>query len=449
MGDRSIPVTVLSGMLGSGKTTVLNHVLREADDRDLAVLVNDMGAVNVDADLVAESSDISDEEEELIELSNGCICCELRGDLLDAIGEISRAGRFDAIVVESTGVAEPLPVAQTLTLGFDQSDLDPTEFVRETGIEPLDGCRLDTTVTVVDAHRFTEVMASDELLDDDGTEKHLGDLLVEQVEFCDVLLLNKCDLVDEATLAEVEATLERLQPRAEIVRTTHGRVDPERVVDTGAFDFEAAQRSAGWIRELQEPHASAEEEHGVTSFVFDADRPFHPERFADLLDTFPDAVVRAKGHFWLAGREEHALSLNVAGQSIRIAPGGRWVAALPPEEREAEFEAYPGLREAWDDEWGDRGTRLVVIGQQLDHDALAADLRASTLTDEEMAADWSAFVDRFPTFASSGAEDDPDVDDPDVDELGADDHDASATDGDVEVDGLPDGPDAEEIGITN
>ncbi|XVH33342.1 GTP-binding protein (plasmid) [Haloferacaceae archaeon DSL9] len=405
MDGQTIPVTVLSGTLGAGKTTTLNHVLRESGDRDLAVLVNDMGEVNVDAELVAESSDISADEEELIELSNGCICCELRGDLLDAIGGLAREREFDAIIVESTGVAEPLPVAQTLTLGFDQSDLDPTEFYEETGIEPLENCHLDTTVTVVDAHQFNEAMRSDEILDDDGTEKHLGDLLVEQVEFCDVLLLNKCDLVDEATLAEIEGTLEALQPRAEIVRTTHGRVDVNEVVDTGRFDFEEASRSAGWMRELQEPHQSAEEEHGVTSFVFEARRPFHPERFAELLDAFPENVVRSKGHFWLAGREGMALMVNVAGRSIRIAPAGNWIATLPPEERDEQFEAYPELEEAWDDEWGDRGSQLVLIGTEMDHESIRNHLERCLLTNEEMDADWDAFDDRFPTFeALEGAE---------------------------------------------
>ncbi|MCU4754353.1 GTP-binding protein [Halobacteria archaeon AArc-curdl1] len=398
MTEQTIPVTVLSGTLGAGKTTTLNHVLRESDDRDLAVLVNDMGEVNVDADLVAESSDISTEEEELVELSNGCICCELRGDLLDAIGGLTRNRDFDAIVVESTGVAEPLPVAQTLTLGFDQSDLDPTEFYEETGIEPLENCHLDTAVTVVDTHQFHEAMQSDEILDDDGTKKHLGDLLVEQVEFCDVLLLNKCDLVDEATLTEIEDTLEILQPRAEIIRTTHGRVDVDDIIETGRFDFEEASRSAGWIQELQEPHESAEEEHGVTSFVFEAQRPFHPERFAELLDAFPENVVRSKGHFWLAGREEMALMLNVAGRSIRVAPAGNWIATLPPEEREAQFEAYPELEEKWDEQWGDRGSQLVLIGTEMDHESIREHLELCLLTDQEMNADWDTFEDRFPTF---------------------------------------------------
>ena len=415
MDEPTTPVTVLSGTLGAGKTTTLNHVLSGGGDRELAVLVNDMGDVNVDADLVAESSDISADEEELVELSNGCICCELRGDLLDAIGGLTRDREFDAIVVESTGVAEPLPVAQTLTLGFDQSDLDPTEFYEETGIEPLENCHLDTTVTVVDAHQFTEAMESDEILDDDGTKKHLGDLLVEQVEFCDVLLVNKCDLVDEATLAEIEETLEVLQPRAEIVRTTHGRIDPDSIIDTGRFDFEEASRSAGWMRELQEPHESAEEEHGVTSFVFEARRPFHPERLAELLDAFPENVVRSKGHFWLAGRERMALMLNVAGWSIRIAPAGSWVATLPPDEREEQFEAYPELAETWDDEWGDRGTQLVVIGTEMDHEDVRDHFERCLLTDEEMDTDWKAFDDRFPTFEPLEDVDDGETTDPEHD----------------------------------
>jgi G3E family GTPase len=402
MEEQTIPVTVLSGILGAGKTTTLNHILRESGDRDLAVLVNDMGEVNVDAELVAESSDISADEEELIELSNGCICCELRGDLLDAIGGLTREREFDAIIIESTGVAEPLPVAQTLTLGFDQSDLDPTEFYEETGIEPLENCHLDTTVTIVDAHQFHEAMQSDEILDDDGTKKHLGDLLVEQVEFCDVLLLNKCDLVDETTLAEIEETLAVLQPRAEIVRTTHGRIDVDEVTDTGRFDFEEASQSAGWMQELQQLHESAEEEHGVTSFVFEARRPFHPERFADLLDAFPENVVRSKGHFWLAGREEMALVLNVAGQSIRVAPAGNWIATLPPEERDEQFDAYPELEEMWDEQWGDRGSQLVLIGTEMDHESIRERLELCLLTDEEMDTDWGAFDDRFPTFEEPG-----------------------------------------------
>jgi len=398
MSRETIPVTVLSGNLGAGKTTVLNNLLNTRTDLDVAVLVNDMGEVNVDAERVAEHSDISEDDEDLIELSNGCICCELRGDLLDALAKLAQAREFDYLVIESTGVAEPLPVAQTLTMGFDQGDLDPTEFYEETGIEVMDYYELDTTVTVVDAHQFWTTFDSKESLMDGDTEKDLGSLLIEQIEFCDVLLLNKCDLVDEETLGEIEEMIEVLQPRAEIIRTEHGAVDPGEILDTGRFDFEAASQSAGWLRELQQPHESAEEEHGVTSFVYTSRRPFHPERFADLLDSFPANVVRSKGHFWLAGREEIALGLNVAGRSIRVGSAGNWIATLPENERESYFEANPELEEIWDNKWGDRGTQLVLIGTDMDHDALRTDLDAALLTDEEMDADWTAFDDRFPTW---------------------------------------------------
>ncbi len=417
MREKTTPVTVLSGMLGSGKTTVLNHVLRESCDRDIAVLVNDMGEVNVDADLVAESSDISDEEEELIELSNGCICCELRGDLLDAVARLTSERQFDALVIESTGVAEPLPVAQTLTMGFDQSDLDPTEFYEETGIEPLEGCHLDTTVTVVDAYQFNEILTAEETLDDDGTEKHLGDLLIEQIEFCDVLLLNKCDLVDEDELDDIEETLERLQPRATVIRTEHGAVDPDDIIETELFDFEAASQSAGWIRELQEPHESAEEEHGVTSLVFESRQPLHPERFATFLDEFPETIVRAKGYFWVAGREDIALSLNVAGQSIRVGAAGRWVASLPSEQQQEQFEANPALEDEWDEQWGDRGTQLVVIGRGMDHDLVRTELDSCLLGSAEMDENWETYEDRFPTFELADEENESDAEN-ETEELG-------------------------------
>ena len=397
MQDNQIPVTVLSGNLGAGKTTLLNHVLRETDD-DIAVLVNDMGEVNVDAEHVAEESDISEDDEEIVELSDGCICCELRGDLLDAVGKLAQKGGFDHLLIESTGVAEPLPVAQTLTLGFGVEDIDPTEFYEETGVEPMEFYELDTTVTVVDAHQFWDAMNSDGSLMDGDTEKPLADLLVEQVEFCDVLVLNKCDLVSDEDIDEIEETVRKLQPRAEVVRTEHGRIDPDEVLGTGLFDFDEASESAGWLRELREPHASAEEEHGVKSFVFEAERPFRPERFADFLDDLPTGIVRSKGHFWLAGRDEAALALDIAGQSVRIGYGGDWIAALPEEERDEILDENPELRETWDEKYGDRDTRLVVIGVDIDRRGIHDRLEDCVLDDEEMEADWTGFEDRFPEF---------------------------------------------------
>lgn len=213
-------------------------------------------------------------------------------------------------------------------------------------------------------------------------------------------VLNKCDLVDEATLDEIEGMLDVLQPRVEIIRTEHGAVDSDAIPDTGRFDFEAVSQSAGWMQELEEPHASAEEEHGVTSFVFESRRPFRPERFAELLDEFPSNVVRSEGHFWLAGRPELGLGLDVAGQSIRIVPAGRRVASLPEAEQAQYFEASPELEANWHPTYGDRSSRLVVIGTEMDHDKLRSDLEAATLTAEEMDADWDAFEDRFPRFGA-------------------------------------------------
>ena len=399
MSRETTPVTVLSGDLSADKMTVLNNLLNARTDPDIAVLVNDMGEVNVNA----EHSDISEDDEDPIELSNGCICCELRGDLLDALTKLGQACEFDSLVIESAGVAEPLPVARTLTMGFDQGDPDPTEFYEGTGTEVMDYYELDTTVTVVDARQFWTAFDSKESLMGGDTEKDLESLLIEQIEFCDVLLLNECDLVDEETLDEIEEMVEVLRPRAEIIRTEHGDVDPDAIVDTGRFDFEEAGQSAGWMQELQEPYESAEEDHGVTSFVFESRRPFHPERFADLLDDSPTNVVRSKGHFWLAGCEDMALGIDAAGGSIRIAPAGGRIAALPAEEREGYFEVSPQSEEVWDEERGDRGARLVLIGTDMDHDGLRADFDAATLMDEEMDADWGVFEDRFPEFETEQA----------------------------------------------
>ena len=287
-----IPVTILSGSLGAGKTTTLNQVLSSEQELNAAVLVNDMGEVNVDADLVERESDLTQNDEEIIEMSNGCICCRLRGDMLDEVGRLAEERDFEYLLVESSGISEPIPVAQTFARGFEDADFDPT------GVYEL-----DTMVSVVDAHSFWQAFDSGQALTDDSVEPQGNrvpeEALIDQIEFCDVLLLNKCDLVPDDELEEIEAVLKTLQPRAKIVRTEHGAVDPQEILNTGRFDFERASQSAGWKRELQEGHHhdAAADEHGVTSFVFDADRPFHPERIARLFADLPDGIVRAKGFF--------------------------------------------------------------------------------------------------------------------------------------------------------
>ncbi|WP_293032764.1 GTP-binding protein [Natronococcus sp.] len=388
MSKERIPVTVLSGSLGAGKTTVLNHVLTADHGLDVAVVVNDMGDVNVDAEHVTQQSDLGGEEE-VIEMSNGCICCRLRGDMLDEVGRLADEREFDYLLVESSGISEPIPVAQTFAMGFEEADFDPT-----------DTYELDTMVTVANAHSFWESFDSGAAL---ATETPAGEsgrvpesVLLDQIEFCDVLLLNKCDLVPDDALEEIEAVLERLQPRAKIVRTEFGNIDPDEILGTERFDFQDASNSAGWKHELQhEHHHDPQEEHGVTSFVYERDRPFHPERIADLLSELPDELIRAKGFFWSAGREDVAMGVDKAGTSVRAGPSGQWLANLPEAEREQYFAARPGLEEDWDEEWGDRMTRLVFIGREFDDETLISRLDDCVLTDSEMDDDWSTYVDPF------------------------------------------------------
>ncbi|AEH36662.1 GTP-binding protein [Halopiger xanaduensis] len=390
--DTPIPVTILSGSLGAGKTTTLNHVLNADRELNAAVVVNDMGEVNVDADLVERESALSQADEDIIELSNGCICCRLRGDMLDQLGRLADRRDFDYLLVEASGISEPIPVAQTFVRGFEDATFDPT------GVYEL-----DTMVSVVDAYSFWQGFDSGRTLMDDSIDPQGNRVpeavLLDQIEFCDVLLLNKCDLVPDDRLEEMEAVISALQPRAEIVRTEHGRVDPDEILHTGRFDFERASQSAGWKRELREGHYhdAAAEEHGVTSFVFDADRPFHPARIADSLSDLPDGVIRAKGFFWSAGREDVAMGLDKAGQSVRAGPSGTWLATLPEEQREQYFAARPGIEEDWDEEWGDRGIELVFIGREFDRDALVDRLEGCLLSDAEMSEDWSRYPDPFGT----------------------------------------------------
>jgi len=386
----AIPVTILSGSLGAGKTTTLNHVLGSERELNAAVVVNDMGEVNVDADLVERESELTQNDEEIIELSNGCICCRLRGDMLDQVGRLAEERDFDYLLVESSGISEPIPVAQTFANGFEDAEFDPT------GVYEL-----DTMVSVVDAHGFWQGFDSGRALTEDTTEPQDDrvpeEALMDQIEFCDVLLLNKCDLVPDDELAEMEAVLETLQPRAKIVRTEHGAVDPDEILNTGRFDFDAASQSAGWKRELQggHHHGAAAEEHGVTSFVFDADRPFHPERIPHLFADLPEGIVRAKGFFWSAGREDVAMGLDKAGQSVRAGPKGTWIATLPEAEQEQYFAMRPGIEEDWDDKWGDRGVQLVFIGREFDRESLVERLEDCLLSDAEMDEDWSEYPDPF------------------------------------------------------
>ncbi|MFS0722450.1 GTP-binding protein [Paenibacillus sp. 1P07SE] len=391
-----LPVTVLSGYLGSGKTTILNHVLNNKEGLKVAVIVNDLSEVNIDADMVRNGGGLSRTEEKLVEMSNGCICCTLRDDLLQEVERLAMERRFDYILIESTGIGEPLPVAQTFTYVDEEQGIDLSQLTR-----------LDTMVTVVDALNFWQDYNTRETLRDrqqeagDDDTRGVVHLLIDQVEFCDVLILNKCDLVSEEEANRLEQTLRGLQPRAKILRAVNGQVDPREILNTHRFDFEAASQSAGWMQELQKPHHTPEtEEYGITSFVYSRKVPFHPERLLRWLGAWPKQVVRSKGLLWVATRNNMAISFSQAGVSRQLSSAGLWVAALSEDEREAYFGSAHDFPKSpdWDDAWGDRVTKLVFIGVDLDKERIIRTLDQALLTPSEMLGDWRTLQDPLPKF---------------------------------------------------
>ena len=393
-----LPVTVLSGFLGAGKTTVLSHVLNNRQGKKVAVIVNDMSEINIDSSIVQNEVSLNRSEEKLVEMSNGCICCTLREDLLLEVTKLAKDGRFDYLLIESTGISEPLPVAETFT------------FADEDGVSLSDVAKLDTMVTVVDAVNFMQDYEAAKSLQEAGEslgeedERSVADLLVDQAEFADVILISKTDLVKADDIERLTAILRTLNTSARIIPIAGGEVDTSSVLGTDLFDFARAQQAPGWLAEMRGEHVPETEEYGIGSFCYIARRPFHPQKFFDFLHGTEKygKLLRSKGYFWLATRPEFAGEWSQAGGMARYGFAGMFWKAVPKENWPEDEDYLASIEKQWEEPFGDMRQELVFIGQGLDKDAVTNALNECLLSEEEVLkgkAYWKTLPDPFPAYS--------------------------------------------------
>ena len=394
MANKIVPITLLTGYLGSGKTTLINHILNNQEGYKVAVIVNDIGEVNIDADLIAKGGVVNQTDDSLVPLQNGCICCTLKVDLMQQIVDLIKAGTFDYILIEASGICEPIPIAQTITVLSDST--------KQYGLPQI--CRLDNVVSVVDALRLaTEFGCGDNLVKEDLDEEDIENLIIQQIEFCNTIILNKIDEVSPEELARVKAIIKKLQPNADIIETNFGKVDVSELLNTNKFDFDAAATSAGWVAELEnddidedddddddddhdheehEHHGhhhhhhdeSEVEEYGISSFVYYRRKPLKVNKFENFLDEFPKNVIRAKGLIWLSDDDYMSYCFEQAGKQKTISEAGQWIATAPKAELKKILELNPDIQKVWDEAVGDRMTKIVFIGRDMDKKAIIAKL---------------------------------------------------------------------------